>query len=120
MVLGRFRVKGKKGCIAREGVETSTPEVCVIKSKTIVTAVEEAFNKKGDSRLRLRYALASARTRHDLRSRQRLHVQRSSRTLPEVNHAVLWGTPGEANQQLNFNNDRSHPECAELTLQSTS
>jgi len=51
MVLGRFRVKGKKGTICREGVETSTPEVCVIKSKTVVTAVEEAFNNALECRL---------------------------------------------------------------------
>ena len=46
-------MKGKKGTICRAGVETDTAEVEVIKHKTVVHAVEEAFNEKGDSRLRL-------------------------------------------------------------------
>lgn len=50
---GRYKVKGKKGTFVREGCETSTPKICDLKHGTIVYAVEEGKNAKGDSRLRI-------------------------------------------------------------------
>lgn len=51
--VGRYKVKGKKGTIVRCGVEADTDEVCVLKHATIVHAVAECKNAKGDTRLRI-------------------------------------------------------------------